>query len=68
MPKLRGLLVAISATCFVTVAGAAVPSGPNVGQKVPDFALRDQNGTEKTLQSILGPKGTLLVFYRSADW
>jgi peroxiredoxin len=46
----------------------AVPTGPKVGDTVPDFHLRDQNGTEKTLRSILGPKGALLVFYRSADW
>ena len=30
--------------------------------------LQDQNGNEKTLRSIMGPKGALLVFYRSADW
>jgi peroxiredoxin len=35
---------------------------------VPDFRLADQNGTEHTLHSILGPKGALLVFFRSADW
>ncbi len=47
---------------------AAVPTGPEVGEKVPDFRLRDQNGNEKTLASILGPKGAMLVFVRSADW
>jgi peroxiredoxin len=55
----------------VTVAGllqGAVPTGPNVGERVPDFVLRDQDGHEKTLRSIMGPKGALLVFYRSADW
>jgi hypothetical protein len=47
---------------------AAIPTGPDVGQTVPDFRLRDQNGTGQTLRSIMGPKGALLVFYRSADW
>ena len=42
--------------------------GPQVGQSVPDFSLKDQSGKTWTLQSILGPKGALLVFYRSADW
>jgi hypothetical protein len=46
----------------------AVPTGPNVGETVPDFRLQDQNGTSQTLHSILGPKGALIVFYRSADW
>lgn len=47
---------------------AAVPTGPNVGESVPEFRLQDQNRTVQTLRSILGPRGALLVFYRSADW
>jgi hypothetical protein len=58
-----GLIAALSPLLF-----AAVPTGPSVGERVPDFRLRDQNGNEKTLRSIMGPKGALLVFYRSADW
>ena len=42
--------------------------GPQVGERVPDFNLKDQNGKTWTLQSIMGPKGTMLVFFRSADW
>ena len=42
--------------------------GPQVGEKVPDFSLRDQNGRPQTLKSIMGPKGAMLVFFRSADW
>jgi hypothetical protein len=42
--------------------------GPQVGQQVPDFQLKDQNGKIWTRQSILGPSGAMLVFYRSADW
>ena len=42
--------------------------GPKVGERVPDFRLKDQNGTVRTLQSIMGPKGAMLVFIRSADW
>jgi hypothetical protein len=42
--------------------------GPQVGQRVPDFALKDQNGKTWTRQSIMGPKGAMLVFVRSADW
>jgi len=43
-------------------------SGPGVGTAVPQFSLPDQNGATQSLKSILGPKGALLVFYRSADW
>jgi len=42
--------------------------GPQVGEHVPDFNLKDQNGKAWTLQSIMGPKGAMLVFFRSADW
>ena len=42
--------------------------GPQVGQTVPDFSLTDQNGKVWTRSSIMGPKGAMLVFYRSADW
>jgi hypothetical protein len=42
--------------------------GPKVGDSAPDFTLPDQRGTPRTLSSLSGPKGTMLVFYRSADW
>ena len=42
--------------------------GPQVGEKVPDFALTDQHGNVQTLDSIMGQKGAMLVFHRSADW
>jgi hypothetical protein len=42
--------------------------GPQVGEQVPDFSLTDQTGKTWTLQSIMGPKGAMLVFIRSADW
>ena len=42
--------------------------GPQVGSRVPDFALPDQSGHARTLSSLMGPKGLMLVFFRSADW
>lgn len=42
--------------------------GPQVGERVPPFALTDQHGREQTLASIMGPKGAMVVFFRSADW
>ena len=42
--------------------------GPQVGKRVPDFSLKDQRGTTRTLQSIMGENGAMLVFVRSADW
>ncbi|PYR76079.1 MAG: hypothetical protein DMF87_18895 [Acidobacteria bacterium] len=42
--------------------------GPQVGATVPDFTLPDQHGKPRTLQSVMGTKGAMIVFYRSADW
>jgi hypothetical protein len=42
--------------------------GPQVGDRVPDFSLKDQNGKTWTLSSLMGSKGAMLVFVRSADW
>jgi hypothetical protein len=42
--------------------------GLEVGQKAPAFSARDQFGEEQTLETLKGPKGTVLLFFRSADW
>jgi hypothetical protein len=42
--------------------------GPAVGNKMPAFELPDQDGKTQTLANVIGPKGALIVFYRSADW
>ena len=42
--------------------------GPQVGASLPDFNLRDEHGEAHSLKSLLGPKGALIVFFRSADW
>jgi hypothetical protein len=42
--------------------------GPQVGQQVPDFRLVDQSGRPRNLRSIMGSRGAMLVFIRSADW
>jgi cytochrome oxidase Cu insertion factor (SCO1/SenC/PrrC family) len=42
--------------------------GPQVGATVPDFDLTDHTGHRQSLQTLMGPKGLVLVFFRSADW
>ena len=42
--------------------------GPAPGQRAASFTLQDQYGHTRTLQSLMGPKGLMLVFFRSADW
>jgi hypothetical protein len=61
-------------TVFTTVALAAqTPAdvtklGPRVGATVTDFTLKDARGQDHSIRSAAGPKGTMLVFFRSADW
>ena len=77
--KLRILGVAILVLGMNWVAQAQAPRpervkievsklGPQVGEQVPDFSLKDQAGKTWTRSSIMGPKGTMLVFVRSAEW
>ena len=42
--------------------------GLAVGQRAPAFSLRDQFGRVPTLDSLKGRNGTVLLFFRSADW
>jgi hypothetical protein len=42
--------------------------GLAVGQRAPAFSLHDQFGRTQTLDSLKGANGTILLFFRSADW
>ena len=52
----------------ILLQGQSIKTGPDVGQPVPALSASDQQGRTQTLQSIVGPKGAMLVFFRSADW
>ena len=78
---MKSLAISWSVFAVLTVLPAAAPQsplaripidvsklGPQVGARVPDFNLKDPNGKSWTLQSIMGPRGAMLVFFRSADW
>jgi hypothetical protein len=53
---------------FVEAQNDGFRTGPEIGTKVPDFALPDQFGNQRSLHDLTGPNGLLLVFSRSADW
>ena len=64
-------VLAVSASGLSSQAPAAIDTakvGPQVGAVVPQFAGVDQFGKRHTLASTYGPKGAMLVFFRSADW
>ena len=64
---LGALALAASAT-LASVQPNLDAVGPKVGVAVPEFQGVDQFGRSQTLQSVLGPEGAMIVFYRSADW
>ena len=69
--SVRGALLAAAALTAALAAQAPVDVatlGPQVGARVTDFALKDQGGRDQSIRSAAGPKGTMLVFFRSADW
>jgi peroxiredoxin len=42
--------------------------GLPIGAQIPEFRAVDENGREQTFDSIRGPNGAIVYFYRSADW
>ena len=53
----------------IRVASVAPMSiGLAVGRKAPAFSAPDQFGQTQTLDSLNGRAGTVLLFFRSADW
>ena len=48
---------------------AVPPSvGLEIGQPAPAFALIDQFGHQQSNETLKGSKGTIVLFFRSADW
>jgi hypothetical protein len=70
--RLAGSLACLAIACASAIGQPAAVDprtvGPQVGSRVPAFTLPDQGGQSRTLPSLLGPKGAILVFFRSADW
>ena len=52
--------------------GSSQPVTPSVGlpvgAKAPAFASRDQFDRAQSNATLRGPNGTILLFFRSADW
>jgi cytochrome oxidase Cu insertion factor (SCO1/SenC/PrrC family) len=72
--KMKSCLLVACTLCLLA-AGLASESpsqtpaaGLAVGQKAPDFSSMDQFGNQQSLESLKGSGGTVLLFFRSADW
>ncbi len=47
-------------------ASRPVPFG--VGDRIPEFRAPDQDGKERQFSDLVGPKGLVIFFFKSADW
>jgi len=63
-----GLLLVMLAASSAYGQPPEAKTGLRVGTKAPAFALKDQNGKERTLDEFLKKGKVALVFYRSASW
>ncbi len=68
---LAGLLLLGTPAAGRPQAGPEVPveqRGLPLGTRVPAFHTTDQWGQPASFESLVGPKGLVLLFVRSADW
>ncbi|UTW54981.1 peroxiredoxin family protein [Kordiimonas sp. SCSIO 12610] len=43
--------------------------GPAIGSKIPhNLSVKDDQGNEQSFNTVVGQKGAVLIFYRSANW
>ena len=59
---LQGNVIQVASIKMLTGIGLAV------GETAPDFSVSDQFGHQQSLAALKGKKGTVLLFFRSADW
>jgi len=55
------VIAGLAATDTRAVEGE-IPAPPAIGATIEDFSLPDVNGTERSLKSLAGKKGTVLLF------
>jgi hypothetical protein len=71
---LRGVLDKMKTFLFLLVllsiesASSQQMPGLETGKAAPAIRARDQFGKEQTTASLMGPKGLVLLFFRSSDW
>lgn len=65
---LSALLTVLSFAAQTPAQEPAPSIGIAVGEKAPPFTATDQFGDQVSSDNLKGPNGTVLVFFRSADW
>lgn len=62
------LLVGLLGLLESTLGATPFDPGPAIGDRLPMLEAVDQDGRPQTFESLRGPKGLVLLFFRSADW
>jgi hypothetical protein len=75
---MRHIVAILFSFCFLMSANAQERAtstkasspiiGLQIGGKAPAFVLRDQFNREQSNETLKGSSGTILLFFRSADW
>ena len=76
MNKTHRAVLLVCAMMAASISGYAQSSkltegpviGMETGEKAPSFRLKDQFGREQSNDTLRGTSGTVLLFFRSADW
>ncbi len=63
-----GFLVSASAQENSATKSVSAAVGLPVGRKAPAFSAHDQFAREQSNDTLKGSNGTVLLFFRSADW
>lgn len=53
---------------FVITIPAYADTPLTKGENIPSIALQDQNGEARIWDDLIGKRGAVIVFYRSAEW
>ena len=70
MPNTMRLFLLLPFLIPLLLSASSSPPMPGVQTRksAPAIHARDQFGKEQTIASLMGPKGLVLLFFRSSDW
>ena len=71
MNRLLGIAFGLVVGATIALGAHQPPedkTGLKVGEKAPEFTLKDQAGQDQSLVGLLKGGNVALVFYRSASW
>jgi hypothetical protein len=67
-PVLAVVMLTVTTMALFSAPAEDFDPGLRVGESLPPFRFPDQSGMLHDFNSLTGPKGLSLLFFRSADW